>query len=396
MTIHKSKGLEFEVVIVPDLHVPNGRSKTELLSWLERGIAEPDDSGAISEFLIAPLQYKGTDPGKSRSWVQRIRRNRETQEMRRILYVAATRAREELHLFAQATYKTSKDSSLVLVEPSKCLLATAWPAFADEIRERFEIWQQKDQAPQQSHELTLPAIAAAEQDNVIVLPRSTMVRRLPAEFESTAGIAIIRNIAESIVGLGEPFRRHEGGLQARALGNAVHKLLEEIARLRTTLEWEAARAGIESLRSRLLAQVRSTGISAAPAESIAAKAVDIAINASRDATGQWILSPHDEAISESGWAGMVNGNLRTVRVDRLFRAGCTPLQAGSDALWIIDYKTAHADFARNEVPLRDFRATFAPQLEMYGAVLRNLHGPNAQLRAGLYYPRISAFDWWEL
>ncbi len=38
MTIHKSKGLEFEVVIVPDLQAGTGRGKIEMLSWLERGL----------------------------------------------------------------------------------------------------------------------------------------------------------------------------------------------------------------------------------------------------------------------------------------------------------------------------------------------------------------------
>ena len=105
MTIHKSKGLEFEVVIVPDLHARNGSNKSDLLSWLERGIADPDESGDLTEFLVAPLQFKGSDRGKAKQWVDKIRRERESQETRRILYVAATRAREELHLFAQLAYK---------------------------------------------------------------------------------------------------------------------------------------------------------------------------------------------------------------------------------------------------------------------------------------------------
>jgi hypothetical protein len=44
MTIHKAKGLEFEIVIVPDLQAGAGGSKRELLSWLERGL--PPDAEA--------------------------------------------------------------------------------------------------------------------------------------------------------------------------------------------------------------------------------------------------------------------------------------------------------------------------------------------------------------
>ena len=43
MTIHKSKGLEFEVVIVPELQALSGKADTQMLSWLERGLAEADD-----------------------------------------------------------------------------------------------------------------------------------------------------------------------------------------------------------------------------------------------------------------------------------------------------------------------------------------------------------------
>jgi hypothetical protein len=40
------------------------------------------------------------------------------------------------------------------------------------------------------------------------------------------------------------------------------------------------------------------------------------------------------------------------------------------------------------------RAIFAPQIETYAEVLRKLHGSDAQVRAGLYYPRMASLDWW--
>ncbi len=77
MTIHKSKGLEFEVVIVPDLQVVTRGGKREMLSWLERGLAQPDDEENITEFLIAPFQPRSKDPGEAKKWVDRIYRQRE-------------------------------------------------------------------------------------------------------------------------------------------------------------------------------------------------------------------------------------------------------------------------------------------------------------------------------
>jgi ATP-dependent helicase/nuclease subunit A len=35
-------------------------------------------------------------------------------------------------------------------------------------------------------------------------------------------------------------------------------------------------------------------------------------------------------------------------------------------------------------------------LQTYAEVLRKLHGERAQIHAGLYYPRMLLFDWWEI
>jgi ATP-dependent exoDNAse (exonuclease V) beta subunit len=85
-----------------------------------------------------------------------------------------------------------------------------------------------------------------------------------------------------------------------------------------------------------------------------------------------------------------------VQVDRIFRAGPTPLSEGSTVWWIVDYKTAHADEPDPAAAMPRLRAIFAPQLEAYAQVLRKLHGAEAQLRTALYYPRLKLLDWWEL
>ena len=401
MTIHKSKGLEFEVVIVPDLQAGGANNRGKLLSWLERGLEEPDQSGEITEFLVAPLQSKRADRGRAKEWVDRVYRERESQEMRRILYVAATRAREELHLFARPAYK-STNGSLELVEPGNCLLATAWPAVRDDVRARFDEWAAARQASSATEEPMIEAIAAQGEDNVSIMPspaRPTIVHRLPADFKDVSiGATVDALTAQDVAAIGDSrlYERHEGGLLSRALGTAVHKLLEELARLRTNQDWNAARSALLRMKPRVLAAVRSAGAHESLAESIAAKAFDCALSASEDPQGQWILSPHTEAASEAAWTGIVAGALRSVRVDRIFRAGHEPLSPGGDVWWIIDYKTAHADDLDPALALPELRRVFAPQLEAYAAILRNLHGDAMQLRAGLYYPRMSLLDWWEV
>jgi ATP-dependent exoDNAse (exonuclease V) beta subunit len=432
MTIHKSKGLEFEVVIVPDLQAATKSGKREMLSWLERGLAQPDDEGNITEFLIAPFQPRSKDPGETKKWVDRIYHERELQENRRILYVAATRAREELHLFARPACKTESDRQLSLADPAKnSLLATAWPALAEEIRTRFNEWKSAKEKSAASEEQVIESIAASE-SNLLVMPtpaKPTLLRRLPPDYnhqpsEDTEQVATLRapsfrlfsgervgnhespGAPEPVLSLPKDlasetwkeklYSRHEGSMISRAFGTAVHSLLEELARLRSTHEWEPARTALKSFEPRIAAQVRASGVGQAQAASIAAQALESALSASKDPIGQWLLSPHTDAASETSWAAVIAGNLNTVRVDRLFRAGPTPGSEGENCWWIIDYKTAHTDNIDPAAALPELRKIFAPQLETYAAVLRNLHGIDASIRAGLYYPRMIALDWWQL
>jgi len=122
----------------------------------------------------------------------------------------------------------------------------------------------------------------------------------------------------------------------------------------------------------------------------------MALKASHDPVGSWILSPHAGAASEASWAGVVAGDLRSVRVDRVFQAGPTPGSDEGDCWWIIDFKTTHAGNLDPAQALPSLREFFAPQLEAYAGILRNLHGGDAHLFAGLYYPRMALLDWWEI
>jgi ATP-dependent exoDNAse (exonuclease V) beta subunit len=416
MTIHKAKGLEFEVVIVPDLQKGAPRGKHEMLSWLERGLSPEiapnggDNAGEVTEFLVAPFSPKGSDRGEAKKWVDELRRAREKQEERRLLYVAATRAREELHLFARLSWKTAKDGSLALVEPRDSLLQAAWPAWETEIRRRFDVWTALAAAAAKPS--TIETLAAAAGDNLIEIapsaPRPTMLRRLPPGFKIHAAEPASTSGDEALAGSGRLYERHEGGLHSRALGNAVHALLQQLAQLLATQTRESALAKLSSQRPRVAATVRAAGIEATAANRIAGQALQIVLRAADDPLGQWILAPHTDAANEVRWTGVVAGGMRTVQVDRIFRAGPVPPAASAsgnqavapsineDTWWIIDYKTAHEDGLDPASALPELRRQFTPQIEAYAAVLRNLHGADINLSGGLYYPRMALLDWWQL
>jgi hypothetical protein len=82
-----------------------------------------------------------------------------------------------------------------------------------------------------------------------------------------------------------------------------------------------------------------------------------------------------------------------VRLDRVFRAGETPLTAGSDYLWIIDYKTATHGRGGVDEFLAEERVKYGPQMLAYAQMMRG-KVERGRIRVGLYYPMLPRLVWW--
>ena len=202
----------------------------------------------------------------------------------------------------------------------------------------------------------------------------------------------------------EPFARTQGGLESRIAGNAIHLLLDELSRLRQTLDPAQAAAALDESLPRLLAEIRSAGVAPKLARNLAGRALETARAAAVNPTGAWILAPHAEAGSEARWTGMVSlpgggSQLRNLRPDRIFRAVPMDEPDGAESWWIIDYKTATAsdltDAAARARFLASHRELYEPQLATYATILREWKGAGIAIRAGLFYPRPLLFDSWE-
>ena len=59
MTMHGAKGLEFEVVIVPELQASSGRNKSEMLSWLAHPVCGCDACPRRIASVCAPRLQNG-------------------------------------------------------------------------------------------------------------------------------------------------------------------------------------------------------------------------------------------------------------------------------------------------------------------------------------------------
>ncbi len=104
MTIHQAKGLEFDVVILPGLQRIGGRGEQALIAAQQFALdgaagegGRPEDSG----LLMAPVTERGRDGPSVYRYLGAVDAERQRYESIRLLYVATTRARRELHLFGR-------------------------------------------------------------------------------------------------------------------------------------------------------------------------------------------------------------------------------------------------------------------------------------------------------
>ncbi len=410
MTLHKSKGLEFEIVIVPELQATTGKNDPRMLSWLERRRVSDTENDEPTEFLVAPIQPKGKERSDCKKWVDEVIRDCERQEIRRIFYVAATRAREELHLFARPDIKQSKESGFEVSIPPESLLGIARAAFESEIAAEFIEWLKAREATREGNE----ALALAATGNVLEFKQNVAqadeekrreptvkvrLRRLPKAFAVAAQLKRA-STGSDIPVTPELYHRREGGIESRLLGTAIHTLLEKLGKLGVQDTLQETQAALLAFRPRLVAEIRASGISNAEAERIVDEAFLVTLKAAVDPLGRWILDEQKNAASEVRWTGDLNGELRQVQIDRLFQAGKEPLSQAEEGeepfWWIIDYKSGQGTERLTSEELPGQREFYAPQIETYARVLKELRGDKVSICGGIYYPRPRLLDWWKM
>jgi ATP-dependent helicase/nuclease subunit A len=131
LSVHAAKGLEFDTVILPDLSFPTTSSEATQLFTVE----EPRSivlSGR-AESISANFRMAGDDK------LKKVSSRREEAEMRRLFYVAVTRARTEV-VFVCNLHEETKNAGFLkslndALGTDKATLAALWPEAGREVRE---------------------------------------------------------------------------------------------------------------------------------------------------------------------------------------------------------------------------------------------------------------------
>lgn len=110
MTIHRSKGLEFDTVILPSIDYSSNAQTTPLLNWLE--LPETND------LLLSPIHSVFDEKDPLGNFIQSKEKQKEGYERQRLFYVAITRAKTKLTMIdtTKENRATNKNSFLSYVE----------------------------------------------------------------------------------------------------------------------------------------------------------------------------------------------------------------------------------------------------------------------------------------
>src|SRR5690606_20979184 len=116
MTIHKAKGLEFDMVILPGLGRKPQSDPHRLFLWQEW-----TEDASQHHLLMAPIQSQTEKDEPIYQFLRKIEKEKQQHEALRLLYVASTRAKQELLLLGTMEEKTQ-------MPVNQSLLSYIWPA----------------------------------------------------------------------------------------------------------------------------------------------------------------------------------------------------------------------------------------------------------------------------
>ena len=356
MTIHKSKGLEFDVVILPSLHRGRGKDNDQLLRWT-RLTGLPADG-----LVLAPPGAKGEDGDSIYQWLAQLEKQRARYESQRLLYVATTRARRELHLFGSVSLNKTGDAPAS--PKSGCLLALLWP--------------------QVEAEYVRAVVQRIPQSAATVAASSVSLKRLPLHWTAPEPVENMQgNYGNAVINSEVQPEFDWVGETSRHIGTVVHAELERLVKL-SAAEMQVWNA--DARKPHLLLKLAELGVP----EKMRNQACDKVIQAVRltlnDSRGRWILgldTQHQDADSEIALSGIVNGKVFKNIIDRSF-------VDDTGTRWIIDFKTSsHEGGGLDEFLGREVER-YRYQLERYAQLMQAWKPANA-IRTALYFPLLSAW-----
>jgi len=361
-TMHKAKGLQYHTVILPSLANPPKSEDKDLLMW-----AEAQAENGDTQLFLAPL-LGHPDKGAHFDFLRSLEAKRSQYEAARLLYVAATRAEQQLILTANLA-RDSKNQELAKAPTKRSLLASIWPGC---------------EAQFSYNQLSFQEVEAVE-------PRKQAMDllRLPKDYQAKFDSSINwrRNTpsSQSEVQAQEVIEFEWATEVATAVGVVLHNFLQhhshEILSLKVNSE----------LRARWRDELRALRVPFERLSDAERRLVQAVSNIQSDANAAFVFASYSDAQNEVSLAAHEQGQVKYYRLDRTFSD-----QQGQR--WIVDYKSTFtrqadvASFAKQQVAERH-----KDQLEHYGRLYHQLNhhqGVTQPIQLAVYFPLLQQLVSW--
>ena len=352
MTMHKSKGLQFDTVVLYGLHRAPRSDQSPLVRIEQSG----------GRVLFGPIKARADQEADPISRYLAMReKQRAEYETDRLLYVAATRAKQRLHLIAHVSLDNA--SGAPKAPAASSLLARLWPSL------QCEAPPTNGDAPQ-----------AGEVVDVVAPPGQPLSR---IDDAAVAWLTTQDDTRNRWREQRAPLRYAGGDRSAwrtestfdAAIGTLAHAWLARIGQDGMD-RWPATT--LAGYGHQLERQLTRAGVPAAHAEESAQAVMETLLATLSHERGRWLLS---QAGARREWP----------LIDAAGKVSVIDLALSTEAGWlIVDYKTGRQHPGESEAAFAErMRARHGDQLARYCAQVTALDGRPA--RAALYFPRAGAW-----
>ncbi|MBU3070523.1 UvrD-helicase domain-containing protein [Aestuariicella sp. G3-2] len=362
MTIHKSKGLEFETVIIPGLDKTQRSDEKQLILWQER-----INTNHEKQLMLGPLSATGDDDDPLYQFLRQEQKIKNTLEATRLLYVGCTRAIKRLHLLANLNVDSK--SELPKAPSAGALLAPLWPAVQEAAQ--YTVVGETEETRHNLQPIAMIRRLTPDWQRPTLVPSSLLAAYRGREFGDEENI------------VNDDYLRHRA---SRYTGTVLHRTLAQI--VNDGIEtWDSNR--IRRQHPFWLSQLRQQGLFG---HSLTEALNRIELGLHRmlaDDKGRWLLdNRHEQSACEQSFWSAPQGESKTPGarnsiIDRTF--------VDRGVRWIIDYKSSEptADQDLNSFLSAETEA-YLPQLQRYRRLFPELDDEHVKM--ALYFPLLAHLE----